>query len=414
MTKPRTPKDLAFAAAKSVWRRMPVDLRRAVAEQLLYGAAPRLPEPDPASLRPDAPRIVVGLLSSPSGLGQAARLTMRSYAARGLDVYGVDLSHAFFENAGAIEVPYPDGRNHRGPARVLIKINAPYLPYVFKLLGRDFLAQKHITAFWAWETPRAPDDWRRGLSFAHEIAAPSQFVARAIAPLAPERRIIVAPYPVALDPDLPTLPPRTRPVSETDPFTVVSSLNVASGFERKNPTALVRAFRTAFQGRRDRRLRLLVSNVERHPPARGLLEDARGGDDTVEITYATFDRAGYWTWHGRPDMFASLHRAEGFGLGLAESMLMGVATLATDWSANAEWIDAETGYPVACRQVPIADSQRKYEPVPSVTWADPDEADAVRQFRTAADDDVTRLHRVAAAQIKARKIFSTFAPEDVG
>ena len=44
------------------------------------------------------------------------------------------------------------------------------------------------------------------------------------------------------------------------------------------------------------------------------------------------------------DVVVSLHRAEGFGLVLAEAMLLGTPTIATNWSSNTEFMNKD----VAC------------------------------------------------------------------
>jgi glycosyltransferase involved in cell wall biosynthesis len=49
------------------------------------------------------------------------------------------------------------------------------------------------------------------------------------------------------------------------------------------------------------------------------------------------------------DVFVSLHRSEGFGLGLAEAMLLGKPVVGTAYSGNADFLDDTTGYPVPCR-----------------------------------------------------------------
>ena len=42
------------------------------------------------------------------------------------------------------------------------------------------------------------------------------------------------------------------------------------------------------------------------------------------------------------DVYVSLHRSEGFGLVMAESMYVGTPVIATDWSGNTEFMNSDT------------------------------------------------------------------------
>lgn len=394
---------MASGIVREVWRRLPVGFRRPLAHGLLTKFAPRL---GPAPNVPDnAPWIVVGFLSSPSGLGQSARLAMRALEAMGRAVYGVDLSRNFFETADRVPLAYRDGRLVRGPAHVLVNINAPYMKYAFQLLGGGFLREKHVIAYWAWELSRAPDSWRDGLTRAHRVAVPSQFVADAVAALG-AASIVVAPHPVALEP-APAIERRTAAVSAAAPFTVVSALSVASGFERKNPLALIAAFKKAFASAPEKRLRVLISGAEHYAPARHAIEAATQGAANIELTFGAFDRDTYWRWYGAPDLYASLHRAEGFGLPLAESMCAGVPVLATNWSANAEYMTERNSLPVHYRLIAVADAQQKYD-ADGQLWADADVEHAAALMQRAAGDSAWLGALAAQGQRDARSRFSTF------
>lgn len=395
---------VAGPLVRAVWRRLPVNLRRTLAQAALTRFAPPLPASQPVAA--DAPHVVVGFLSSPSGLGQAARLAMRAFEAQGKQVYGVDLGAHFFESGDCVRFAYRDGRALSGSARVLVNINAPYMAYVFQLLGHAFLQHKHITAYWAWELEKAPEAWRAGLARAHAIATPSQFVADAIGALGNGPPIVVAPHPVALE-DIPNIPSRSTPISVEAPFTIAFACNIASGFARKNPLALVAAFRAAFGGRPDARLRILATGGAHYPEGLTQLRTAIGDDPTIEFSTEARDRAGYWRWLGRPDLYASLHRAEGFGLGLAEAMCAGVPTLATDWSANAEYMHKNNALMVQFSLVPVEDPQVKYA-AGEGRWAEPDVAHAAAQMRRAADDPELLQRLAATARLEARARFSNF------
>lgn len=366
----------------SFWSRLPVRFRKRAAHALFSRLQPALPPVPRGNLAdPGLPRIVVGLLSSPTGLGQSARLTARALREAGHAVYGIDLGAYFYEPHDAVPHDLADGRRITGPAHLIININAPYLPYVLSILGGAFLQEKHVTGYWAWELPLVPRAWARGLPCVHDIAAPSRFVADAIRHIDPVQPVFVLPHPVALD-----APPASAKLAPTNgrcnggPFTVTSVLNLASGYERKNPLALIAAFRQAFGHTGDCRLRILVGNADQYPPGRAAIEAALAGNANIHVTWDSLDREALWRWWQGPDVYASLHRAEGFGLPLAEAMCAGYPVVATGWSGNMDFMTAENSFPVRYRLTRVRDPQAKYDSDLG-QWAEPDIAHAAQIFQ---------------------------------
>ncbi len=200
-----------------------------------------------------------------------------------------------------VAFPFRDGRGHGGPGRVLININAPYMAYTFNLLGRSFLADKHVTGYWAWELPRAPDAWRQGLRRVHALATRAPSLPMPCVGWG-RRRPSSSLSSVMLE-ALPEPPPRARPISPEAPFTIAFSFNSASGFETEEPPGADRRV----QGRLSRPcghlLRILASNIEHYPNGRSLIEAARAGDPRIAVTFAAVDRDAYWRWYGRPDLY---------------------------------------------------------------------------------------------------------------
>lgn len=348
------------------------------------------------------PVVIVGFLSSSSGLGQAARLAAEAYRQQGFAVHGVDLSRCFFERADSVRHGIPDGRGLSGPAHVIVNINAPYMPYALWLLGRRFLQDKHVTGYWAWELPAVPANWRRGYSCVHDIAVPSRFVEQAVRTIDAGKPVRVAPHPVSLAAP-PPRNPLPGPYSPQRPFTVASVLNIASGFDRKNPVALIRAFKLAFPGDPACRLRLLVSNTEHYPQARALVAAEAGDARNIEIAWGTLDRASFLAWWGKPDLYASLHRAEGFGLPLAEAMCAGYPVLATGWSGNMEFMDEENAFLVDYRLVDVRDAQAKY-PSGLGQWAEPDIRHAAALMREIRAEPGLAARKAERGQARVRAL----------
>src|SRR3954467_99321 len=299
---PTSPKD----TARAVWRCIPPGLRRS----LLFGttrlAAPAAVLPGPPAAEPI---VIVGPISSATGLGESARLAMRTFRGHGLDVRGVDVSAVMLggDPAEPVDLGPPVTT---GPGTVILHVNAPLAPLALLMLGRPTLRGKRIIGYFAWELPDLPDDWIAALDHVHEIWVPSRFTAGAFHRHT-NRPVHVVPHPVAIC----SPKPKRAPVSAAGrPFTVLTPFNMASGFTRKNPVAAVRAFKLAFGGgAADARLILKTHHVSAYAAGHGELAAAIDGDPRITLLDRTLDRPELDALIAGCDALMLLHRSEGFG-----------------------------------------------------------------------------------------------------
>jgi len=382
--------------ATTLWRRVPPILRQRFFHTAVAHFRPRLSEVSPDVLGDDTvPRIVAGLLSSPSGLGQSARLAAAALKGMGFRVHGIDLSPFFYEGAGAIEHGLPDGRGCAGTGHLVLVVNAPYAAYALQMLGRRFVDAKYVTGYWAWELPGLPENWRRGFSAVHDIVAPSTFTASAISSFAPSARVRIAPHPVAL-----TLPLRDH-YRGGDTFTVLSAVNIASGFTRKNPCALVRAFKRAFGDSSSVQLKLLITNADQYLAAQTEIRAAIGTASNIHVAWEAMAPKQLLHWWQSGDAYAALHRSEGFGLPLAEALCAGLPTVGTGWSGNMEFMTEENSHPIRFSPVDVCDPQFKY-PSNLGQWADPDEEHAAAALSHIMANRAEAEHKAMAGAAATR------------
>jgi glycosyltransferase involved in cell wall biosynthesis len=109
------------------------------------------------------------------------------------------------------------------------------------------------------------------------------------------------------------------------------------------------------------------------------------------------------------DCYVSLHRSEGFGLGIAESMALGKPVIATRYSGPVDLMTGENSYPVEYR---LSSISRDYGPyLEGFSWADPDVEHASTLMRRVVEDraEAAARGRQAAADIAARR-----APQQTG
>lgn len=367
-----------------VWQGLPYRLRRAA---LFHATSCVAPRPDPSAAAAP-PLIVAGAFRAASGLGESARLCLAALRATGLAVGALDLT-AVLRQPATLPPPEEGPPIPEGPGTLLLHVNAPLTGLALLAIGRRLARGKRIVGYWAWELPEVPPEWRLGVPLVHEIWVPSRFTAAALAPLAGGRPLRVVPHPVAVGPARPRLAGRPD-----QPFTVLTIFDATSSLARKNPEGAIEAFRRAFGADPGARLVIKAQHLQAMPGAQARLA-ALAEAPNIQILDGTFTPDALEALYAQADVLLSLHRAEGFGLTLAEAMCRGLPVVATGWSGNADFLSGLTGVAVPWRLVPAEDPQRTYHH-PDLRWAEPD-LDAAAAALVALRDDPGRRARLGAA-----------------
>jgi glycosyltransferase involved in cell wall biosynthesis len=92
------------------------------------------------------------------------------------------------------------------------------------------------------------------------------------------------------------------------------------------------------------------------------------------------------------DVYLSLHRAEGFGIGMAEAMSQGKPVVATNWSANTEFCTADTAWCVPFKIVPILPHEYM---AAMKEWAEADVEAAATALREIRDNPKAAAERAS-------------------
>jgi glycosyltransferase involved in cell wall biosynthesis len=319
-----------------------------------------------------------------SGLGEGARLMAEAARSLGIPVWIFDLpplddSRAELEaSAGAGGLPPPG-------VPLVVHVNAPMLPLALLRLPCAVTRQRPIIGYWAWELQEVPPEWRPAVACVSEIWVPSRFTAAAMEALAPGR-VRVVPPPLALVPPVPSPLDRSAFGLPDAAVVVLVSFNLASSLARKNPFAALAAFHGAFGDRADRLLVLKVSHPDHAPEDFARLAGMAVGPN-IRLETRVLRPADSHALTACADIVLSLHRAEGFGLVMAEAMLLGKPVVATGWSGNTDFMDAENSEPVGCRLIPARDDRAVYRG----QWAEPDVVEAVDRLRALAGAPALRL-----------------------
>lgn len=364
-----------------LWRRLPPAQRRRLFTTAVGLLAPRA-GPAPANSGGIA---VAGELSRASGLGEGARLMLRALEQIGVPSWPVDIGPllpAHTADLPAVTRAPPPG------VPLVLHVNPPLLPLALLRLPRAVVRGRRIIGYWSWELPAAAADWHAGGRFVHAVWVPSAFTAGAVEALAPGR-VRVVPHPLALAPPVPSALDRAAFGLPADAVVVLVAFNLASSFARKNPLAAVAAFQAAFGGRSDRLLLLKVGNREHFPEDFARIVATVGEAPNIRLETRTFPAPDLHALTAACDIVLSLHRSEGFGLVLAEAMLLGKPVVTTGWSGNLDFMDRDSAALVDYRLVPVADPRGTYR-MAGACWAEPDPMHAAVLLRRLADDPAAR------------------------
>lgn len=347
---------------------------------------------------------VAGYLNTESGMGEAARLSIRSLESAGVPLVlnnvpsrlrMLDTTYSLFTSAN----PHPFN---------LVHLNADNMEWFARSRGRQYFRDHYTIGYWFWELAEFRSDWAAGFAHVDEVWTASEFGRAALAQRSPVP-VVCMPLPMI------TPPPATYGRSHfglaEDVFAFLFTFDVSSQMERKNPFGLIRAFQAfqrAHSGPQDVLLVIKFTNAEYDPrEVRRLYDMAENLN--VLLLEGYMSREELTSLMRAADCYVSLHRSEGFGLGIAEAMALGKPVVATHYSGPADFMTPANSYPVRFSVTRIS---RDYGPyLEGCSWAEPDLDHASALMRQVVEDP-------AEALAKGRQAANDFArwraPEETG
>ncbi|WP_234455905.1 glycosyltransferase family 4 protein [Stenotrophomonas sp. S41] len=324
---------------------------------------------------------ILGYIRGQFGVAESARLYARALIDCGVDValYDIDLGLAHGWDDRSLEPWIGEETPH--PVSIIF-VNPDYLQPALAHIGAERLRGRYLIACWFWELETVPAEWVQAMEQVDEIMVASHFVEQAFL-RATRKPVTRVPMPLGPQPDSGL--ERADFGLEAGCFTFLATFDFNSWVARKNPFAVLAAFKEAFaDGRQDVRLLIKSSNGFRHPQPFGELLREAGSDPRIIIRDDVIDRAHVNALQRCCDAYVSLHRAEGFGLGLAECMAMGKPVIATGWSGNLDFMDEDCAALVRYALVPVKAGE--YPHPQGQRWAAPDTGHAAQWMRQLADD----------------------------
>lgn len=346
---------------------------------------------------------VCGYFQGEFGVAEAARDSVK--ALRAVDVRCAlnNLVSAGHRYGDASFTEFTD----RNPYAVnLVHVNADETPAFWAAKGREYGRGRYNIGVWFWELERFPARWASHFEHCDEIWVKSEFCRQSIAKVSPVPVTNVGNAVVLSGEDC--VPDRAAFGLEPDEYVFLFVFDFLSVVERKNPGATMEAFRRAFGG--DEKVTLLIKSINAHhvPEKAAALKKSLAGQ-RVRFIDEHLDRATMLSLMASADSFVSLHRSEGFGLGMAQAMYLGKPVIATGYSGNMEFMTRENSFVVDHHMVEL---ERDYGPYERGNiWAEPSVEHAASLMRLVVDNRLLAAERGARA---AQDIRSALSLEVIG
>lgn len=348
---------------------------------------------------------LVGYFRADLGIGESARCMARACDAAMLPTALIDLRLPCKNPMG--DTTFLARLQTTAPHPVnIVHVDPPGMRDLDHHHGRDLRHGKYTIGYWAWELSEFPDAWIQYASFCDEIWAPSRFAAEAIAEKVP---VPVLAMPHAVSFPRPSGEFRTKFGLARDKFLFLFLYDLNSYSERKNPAAVMEAFRRSGLAGKGAALVIKVHNSTANPDDFARLRREALEIPGTTLIDATLSRTEIYELESACDCFVSLHRSEGFGFAVAEAMYLGKPVISTDWSATAEFIDETNGCPVRASLVALDRNHGPY--AKGQIWAEPDTAHAAEWMQRLFADHALAARLGAAAQ---RTIEEKFSPSAMG
>ena len=141
------------------------------------------------------------------------------------------------------------------------------------------------------------------------------------------------------------------------------------------------------------------------------LQQAAATDPRIILIERNMSRAEILGLICASDAYISLHRSEGFGMGMAEAMSFGRIVIATDYSGCTDFLTQQTGFPIPFSLRPVA--LHEYPWSNEQFWAEPDISSAAAAMQTILKLPQIARERADAGQKFIQQKYGSFAVGEI-
>jgi GT2 family glycosyltransferase/glycosyltransferase involved in cell wall biosynthesis len=310
-----------------------------------------------------------GLLGASTGLGRASNHYVSIIRAAGYKISTVSVKDGWplFETEPPTRPGEQLDKKLTANKINIFHLNADMVHRFFADDRLHLLDDSYNIGIWVWELAHFRPEWIDCCGAFDEIWVPSEFCKTAISAIVPVP-VFVMPHAVEVTPSQ-INDPRSYFRIPKDTFVFGAYFDVGSAIERKNPTVVIDAFRSAFGDSKSETLVLKYHSSQHDPDGIKKLHEMTAGMKNVRYIGHTLSDDEVSAVRETLNCYISAHRGEGFGLNVAEAIACGTPVITTLYSGVEDFCNEDNVYPIDYRLTELASWIGPYPP--GALWADP-------------------------------------------
>lgn len=246
--------------------------------------------------------------------------------------------------------------------------------------GKCFFNYSYTIAYFPWELPNWPKRWLQVFNYVDEFWASTEFIKKSLTNNT-YKPVKLMPLPVNQKLKyVKNIQSNTKNLSKycwrqkynipKNDFVFIIFCDSLSSFNRKNLIEGILSFQGAFpnfyemndKATLKTHLIIKIMNSNEKDPNWKFIKSIVDFDRRIHIIDSILDKDNLRNLLSSVDALISLHRSEGFGRTIIESLQLGKKVIATNWSGVAEEIECQLFYPVDFKLIKLA-------PYDYVSWA---------------------------------------------
>jgi len=302
---------------------------------------------------------LTGWVRTQIGIGEDVRVASKSFESNDIPYVITDAALTIAPSPKQVDLGFEDKISNTNNEKVeIIFLDAATL---FKYNSKKKLNNNYNDstkiAVSPWELPEWPKEASYVLNDIDYFWAATNYIKKAFQSIIPEDKIFLAPPAVHINEKyLDKFDVRT--VKGT--FKFLTTFDGLSSVSRKNPLATVKAFKKAFQSNEDVELVIKTMNFNESNEELDKIRNAIRDDNRISVINEKLTIEDLFNLIKSTHCFVSLHRSEGFGRNIAESMIFKRPVIVSNFSGNTDFCFDNNSYLVDGKMIDVKQGEYWY------------------------------------------------------